>query len=163
MTTLIAVITAASSLLLAAGGTQQPSVAELGGTIVELASKQPFPAPVLVDVRLYDESACVATGAAGVDGQYELAAAPGNYWLHVVVGGQQALTLPVKLAPGSWKMDLEVPASTAAALPPNVAWNPPSRATDGEAVAGLSKLSHRISRLLRDFVHSMPPVPPLRI
>lgn len=165
MTTLIAVIAAASSLLLAAGETQRPDIAELGGTIVEQPSNRPFPAPVLVDVRLYDERACVATGAAGVDGRYQLEAAPGDYWLQVIVGGEEALTVPVKLAPGSWTVDLEVPPTAAAAQPPSVAWNAAATPSSAESEPGtaLAKLSHRLSRLLRDFAHSMPPVPPLRI
>lgn len=127
---LIAFLGAASALLLQGGDAPDSHVTELGGTIVEARSGEPFPSPVPVEIRLYSDSACVSTTMADATGHYALSVSPGSYWLVAAVGGQEAAVEHVTLRPGSWLHHLRLPPAESDVLP---AW--PLAAADSCAAA----------------------------
>src|SRR5690242_6806852 len=98
-------LTALLSLQLSSTPPFAPVPAELGGTAKVVNLPAPRPSPVSVQVNLFDWPRLVTTATADLSGRYTLAAPPGDYWLQLVVGGQEVRVERVSIAPGSWPRD----------------------------------------------------------
>lgn len=82
--------------------------AELGGRAVAPHVALPLPSPVPITINLYDGPLRVASAQADLFGRYRIAAPPGDYWLQVNLGAEEAKVERVLLRAGSWSWDLDV-------------------------------------------------------
>jgi hypothetical protein len=100
-------LTFMTTLGLLLGGPASFELAEVGGTVTGSGTQQ-LPSPVPITVNLYDGPMRVASVPADLFGRYKVSAPPGDYWLQLVVGNEEARVERVHLKPGSWQHDFDV-------------------------------------------------------